>query len=98
MTFSQTLTYLGRDLDHHGAPHQWFHYLTVAKPDGTTGAASATILSLAEAVAHGRPHEPVKIVNVSQGGTNAALQEAAKFLDEQHAGLIKHAAEPQPHG
>lgn len=98
MNFSQALTYLSTDLNHHGQPHQWFHYVTVARPDGDSGAASATILSLAEAVAYGVPKGPVKIVTVSEGGTEAALEEAKKFLDDQHAGLIKHVAEPQPHG
>lgn len=98
MTFNQTLTYLGSDRDHHGAPHQWFHYLAVAHPVGTEGAATVKILSLAEAIAQGVPRGPVKIISVSEGGTEAALKEAHDFLDQEHAGLSKHAGEAVPHG
>lgn len=97
MTFSQTLTYLGPSRDTHGTPHPWFHYLTVARPDGTSGGATASVMSLAEAIAHGLPRSPVKVVTVTQGGTEAALKEAEKFLDQEHAGLTKHLGEPQPH-
>lgn len=97
MTFSQTLTYLGSSQDHHGTPHPWFHYLTIARPEGTSGGASASILSLAEAIAHGLPRSPVKVISVSQGGTDAALKEAEEFLDQEHVGLTKHLGPPQAH-
>jgi len=97
MTFNQTLTYLGSDRNDHGAPHQWFHYLAVAHPDGAEGGAKVNIISLAEAIALGVPPGPVKIICVSEGGTEAALKEAESFLDQQHAGLHKHVGEPLPH-
>jgi hypothetical protein len=98
MTFNQTLTYLGSDRDHHGAPHQWFHYLAVAHPVGTDGAATVKIMSLAEAIAQGVPKGPVKVISVSQGGPEAALKEAESYLDLEHAGLHKHAGDALPHG
>lgn len=83
MTLHCTMTYYGREADSQGIPKPWHHYLVVADSRG------ASIISLSEIRATGAAQKESHAVSAEDGGAEAALAMAEKYLDEQHPGLRK---------
>jgi hypothetical protein len=85
----RTMTYSGPDVDRDGMPNPLHHYLVVAKPGATAGAATASIISLSAARMTGMAQGPSQTIPVSEGGSEAALTKAEAYLDQLHPGLKK---------
>jgi hypothetical protein len=96
LALHQTATYYEAEKDEYGEPKYLHHYLIVAKPGWEPGAATASIITLRKPRANGDLLSPTEAFSVTEGGPEAALAQAADYLDRQHPGLPKMQMPPWP--